>query len=104
MDSLKKNINDQLERLLSQMNDLEEVKNDESFSPEEYEELKADTLKQIQEFESFLTRQASGDLVFQQITEAQRRMEDAKSKAFGVKDLQQKFLGHEAEGIRIQIA
>ena len=30
MDSLKKNINDQLERLLSQLNDLEEVKNDVS--------------------------------------------------------------------------
>ena len=42
MDSLKKNINDQLERLLSQLNDLEEVKND--VSAEEYEEMKADTL------------------------------------------------------------
>ena len=65
MDSLKKNINDQLERLLSQMTDLEEVKADESFSPEEYEELKADTLKQIQEFENFLKRQAQGDMVLQ---------------------------------------
>ena len=62
MESLKANINNQLERLLSQMNDLEEVKNDESFSPEEYEELKTDTLKQIQEFENFLARQATGDL------------------------------------------
>ncbi len=45
MDSaLTKNINEQLERLLSQMNDLEEVKNDESITPEEYEELKKDTL------------------------------------------------------------
>ena len=52
MDSLKKNINDQLERLLSQLSDLEEVKND--VSAEEYEELKGDTLKQIGEFESFL--------------------------------------------------
>ena len=45
MESLKANINNQLERLLSQMSDLEEVKNDESITPEEYEELKADTLK-----------------------------------------------------------
>ena len=50
--ALKKNINDQLERLLSQLNDLEEVK--EEVSAEEYEEMKADTIKQIQEFESFL--------------------------------------------------
>ena len=105
MDShITKNINDQLERLLSQMADLEEVKNDESFSPEEYEELKSDTLKQIQEFENFLKRQAQGDMVLQQVTEAQKRIQDAKSKAFGVKDLQQKFQGHEAEGIRIQIS
>ena len=44
MDSaLTKNINEQLERLISQMNDLEEVKND--VSPEEYDELKKDTLQ-----------------------------------------------------------
>ena len=91
MDSLKKNINDQLERLLSQMNDLEEVKNDDSFSPEEYAELKADTLKQIQEFETFLQRQTQGQMDLGAISEAQQRIIDAKSKAFGVQDLKQKF-------------
>ena len=39
-----------------------------------------------------------------QISEAQKRIEDAKSKAFGIKDLKEKFQGKEAEGIRIQIA
>ena len=34
---LKKNIQDQLDRLLNQLNDLEEVKGDPSFSKEEYE-------------------------------------------------------------------
>ena len=87
MDSLKKNINDQLERLLSQMNDLEEVKNDDSITPEEYAELKADTLQQIQEFENFLQRQAQGELVLGTVSEAQQRILDAKSKAFGVSDL-----------------
>ena len=62
---MKKNINDQLERLLSQLSDLEEIKNDKSFSKEEYDELKEDTLNQIKEFESFLKRQATGDLVLQ---------------------------------------
>ena len=38
MDSnLKKNIEDQLERLLSQLQDLEDIKDDDSISPEEYE-------------------------------------------------------------------
>jgi hypothetical protein len=33
---LSKNISEQLERLLSQLSDLEEVKGDDSISPEEY--------------------------------------------------------------------
>lgn len=102
MESLKKNIDSQLERLLSQLTDLEEVKND--LSPEEYEEMKTDTLTQIEEFEGFLARQVKGDLALETITEAKRQIEDAKSKAFGVKELKEKFRGHEAEKIRDQIA
>jgi hypothetical protein len=40
---LTKNIQDQLDRLLSQLADLEEIKGDSSISPEEYEEMMADT-------------------------------------------------------------
>jgi len=53
---LTKNIQDQLDRLLSQLSDLEEVKGDESISVEEYDEMKADTEQQIVEFEKFLER------------------------------------------------
>lgn len=42
MQSLTKNIEEQLARLLSQLSDLEELK--EELSEEEYEELKAETL------------------------------------------------------------
>lgn len=34
---MRKNIDQQLERLLSQLHDLEDVKGDDSISPEEYE-------------------------------------------------------------------
>ena len=40
--ALTKNINDQLERLLSQLSDLEEL--EEDLTDEEYAEMKADTL------------------------------------------------------------
>jgi len=54
--ALQKNIQDQLDRLLSQLSDLEEVKGDDSITPEEYNEMKQDTEKQIAEFEEFLQR------------------------------------------------
>ena len=66
--------------------------------------MKSDTLRQIEEFEGFLARQAKGDLALESISEAKKQIEDAKSKAFGVKELKQKFAGHEAEKIRDQIA
>lgn len=40
---LTKNIKDQLDRLLSQLSDLEEIKGDSSISPEEYNEIKQET-------------------------------------------------------------
>jgi hypothetical protein len=53
---LTKNIKDQLDRLLSQLSDLEEIKGDSSISPEEYNEMKQETESQIGEFEQFLQR------------------------------------------------
>ena len=43
--------------------ELEEQETAEAVAKEEYEELKADTLSQIKDFESFLQRQAKGELV-----------------------------------------
>ena len=55
MDSqLQKNITEQLDRLMSQLSDLDELKDE--LSQEEYEELKTETLGQIQEFEAFLDK------------------------------------------------
>ena len=55
--ALTKNINDQLERLLSQLSDLEELKDD--LTDEEYADMKKDTLEQITEFEKFLEKNKS---------------------------------------------
>ena len=56
---LKKNIEQQLERLVEQLNDLEEIKEE---SPEEYEELKQETLAQLEDFEKLLARAAEGNI------------------------------------------
>ena len=63
------------------MEDLEEAQAD--FSEEEYADLKTDTLEQIQEFEKFLLRQQQSS----QINEAQFKIEQAKDKAFGIREL-----------------
>ena len=41
--NMKKNIQEQLDRLLSQLSDLEDVKGDDAFSKEEIDDLTAET-------------------------------------------------------------
>ena len=52
--NLKNQAKQQLERLVSQLADLEESKDE--FLVEEYEEMRQDTLEQLQEFEKSLQK------------------------------------------------
>ena len=52
------NVQDQMSRLLSQLTDLEELR--EELDDEEYEETKADTLEQLKEFERSLATMSAG--------------------------------------------
>lgn len=54
----KKNIEEQVERLLSQLEDLETFKDDPDITKEEFEELKHDTETQLKDFEKFLQNAA----------------------------------------------
>ena len=56
---LIENARAQLSRLLTQLQDCEDLKED--LDPEEYEETRADTLQQLKEFQETLTRMTSGD-------------------------------------------
>ena len=51
---LKKNIEEQLNRLLAQLQDLEDSKGD--LDAKEYEEMKADTYSQLSEFQATLEK------------------------------------------------
>lgn len=57
---LKKNIEEQLQRLLNQLNDLHEEK--DNLDPDEYEEMEKDTLDQLKEFQESLKKMMAGDM------------------------------------------
>ncbi|XP_034938166.1 protein LZIC-like [Chelonus insularis] len=59
-DSLKKNLEDQLDRLMKQLEDLEECRDD--LDPSEYEETKNDTIEQLKELNESLQKMLSGNI------------------------------------------
>lgn len=54
------NVENQLNRLLAQLEDLEELRAD--IDDDEYEEVKQDTIEQLQEFQATLDRMMKGDM------------------------------------------
>eukprot|EP00744_Colponema_vietnamica_P012457 GILI01017477.1.p1 GENE.GILI01017477.1~~GILI01017477.1.p1 ORF type:complete len:115 (-),score=46.10 GILI01017477.1:10-354(-) len=80
-DKLKKNIEDQLNRLLTQLNDLEEMKAE--LDEAEYESTKADTLEQLKTFQESLQRMKAGDMTLvDDINRAQLAIQAAVRAAF----------------------
>eukprot|EP01156_Anaeramoeba_ignava_P008310 Anaeramoba_ignava/a357988_170.p1 GENE.a357988_170~~a357988_170.p1 ORF type:complete len:202 (+),score=88.31 a357988_170:27-608(+) len=59
-EKLKKNIEDQLNRLLNQLQDLEELKED--LDQDEYESTKNETIEQMKEFQTSLKKMLSGNM------------------------------------------
>ena len=57
---LNTQLQSQLERLLDQLQDLENSKDE--LDEEEYADMKEDTLEQVEEFQASLTKLSSGDL------------------------------------------
>ncbi|XP_022920535.2 protein LZIC-like [Onthophagus taurus] len=58
--NLQKNLETQLERLVEQLNDLEQCR--EELEPEEYEETKEDTIEQLKELNRSLVKLSKGDI------------------------------------------
>jgi len=57
---LRSNVEEQLNRLLAQLKDIEEMKAD--LSPEEYRTTKAETIEQLKEFEASLKKMMAGNM------------------------------------------
>ncbi|EGG22527.1 Zinc finger protein [Cavenderia fasciculata] len=78
---LKTNIEEQLNRLLSQLQDLEELRED--LSQEEYDETKKETLEQMKEFEQSLNKMMRGDMTLvSEFGSVQLAIQAAVSQAF----------------------
>jgi len=97
---LKANINDQLSRLMLQLEDVEELK-EEFDSKDEYEETKRETIEQLKEFQAFLAKSISGDLtLMDEFGSAQLAIQAAISEAFKTPEVLRMFANKEDDGLR----
>ena len=83
MQALQKNIEEQLTRLLDQLKDLDELK--EELDEGEYEELKAETLAQLADFEAYLERHRAENE--QLAAEAALKIQESKQKLLGMEKM-----------------
>eukprot|EP00457_Paulinella_chromatophora_P015541 gb/GEZN01016174.1/.p1 GENE.gb/GEZN01016174.1/~~gb/GEZN01016174.1/.p1 ORF type:complete len:211 (+),score=40.49 gb/GEZN01016174.1/:82-714(+) len=97
---LRENIDNQLNRLMLQLEDIEELK-DEFDSKEEYEQTKEETLAQLREFQSFLEKSISGDLnLMDAFGSAQLAIQAAISQAFKTPEVIRMFANKQDDGLR----
>ena len=93
---LTKNITETLDRLLTQLKDLDELKED--LEEDEYEEMKKDTLQQIQEFEVFLEKNKKENE--EMAAAAKQKLEEGKAKALKMSNTKEQVDKQEAENLR----
>lgn len=87
---LKQNMQSQLERLMQQLTDLEECKNE--MEPEEYEEAKNETIEQLKEFKESLEKMLEGNLsLVDELNSMQIAIQAAISEAFKTPEVMQMF-------------
>jgi len=100
---LRANIQDQLNRLLTQLEDLEELKDE--FTEDEYNETKAETLDQLREFQAFLERSLRGDMTLvDEFGTAQLAIQAAVSDAFKTPEVIRMFAQKQPDQLRLRLA
>jgi len=100
---LRQNVESQLERLLSQLEDLEE--NREDLSLEEYTTYKEDTVSQLREFEVSLSRMSSGSMTLQSDLDTTRlAVQAAVSQAFRTPEVIRLFASKQPAALRRRLA
>uniref|UniRef100_A0A7S0RYX4 Beta-catenin-interacting ICAT domain-containing protein n=1 Tax=Pyramimonas obovata TaxID=1411642 RepID=A0A7S0RYX4_9CHLO len=100
--ALKKNAEDQVARLMSQLSDLEELRED--LDDDEYAETKAETLQQLEEFKASLQKMMSGDITLQDELGAMKMaIQAAVSQAFQTPEVIQMFAFKQPEQLRAKL-
>ncbi|KAM3130680.1 hypothetical protein pb186bvf_017188 [Paramecium bursaria] len=96
------NINQQSKRLLEQLKDLEEYKNE--LEPEEYQSMKNDTALQLQDFQKMLLNLQSGDLQLKTaIQQQQDLIKEAVKQSFNADEIRNLMQNSQTTNIRERI-
>jgi hypothetical protein len=98
-EQLRQKINSQLNRLLRQLHDLEESR--EELDEEEYQETRVETLKQMQEFEHALNNMTQGNLSLEdEFGHMKIAMRAAVSQAFKTPEIISSFAKKQPDNLR----
>lgn len=98
-DKLLKNVMDELNRLNNQLKDLETYKDD--FEPEEAEQIKKETLDQLNEVTKRLEKMKTGELsIMSEVEKAQRMLNQILVENYKMKDVLGMYLSTETNYLR----
>ncbi|XP_023595166.1 protein LZIC isoform X1 [Trichechus manatus latirostris] len=100
---LKQNLEEQLDRLMQQLQDLEECR--EELDTEEYEETKKETLEQLSEFNDSLKKIMSGNMTLvDELSGMQLAIQAAISQAFKTPEVIRLFAKKQPGQLRTRLA
>jgi hypothetical protein len=100
---LKANVQDQLSRLLTQLQDLEDLRDE--IDDDEYAEVRGDTLDQLREFDAQLNKMAQGDLTLvSELGAIKLALESAVREAFRTPEVIRMFASKEPTALRGRLA
>jgi len=100
---LRITIEDQLKRLLTQLQDLDELK--EEFEESEWQSTREETLQQLREFEEFLKQSIHGDMTLvNEFGAAQLAIQAAISEAFKTPEVIRMFANKQPDQLRNRLA
>ncbi|KAK3583405.1 hypothetical protein CHS0354_040371 [Potamilus streckersoni] len=96
-------LEEQLERLMQQLTDLEEMKDD--LEPGEYEETKSETIEQLKEFKESMDKMMAGNLsLVDELNEMQLAIQAAISEAFKTPEVIRMFAKKQPGQLRQRLA
>eukprot|EP01147_Barroeca_monosierra_P010101 gene10101-2268_t len=101
-DTLKRNLQEQLDRLMVQLRDLEELRED--LDNDEYEETKQETIDQLKEFQESLSKMTQGNMsLVDEIGAMQLAIQAAVSQAFKTPEVIRLFAKREPGQLRSRL-
>mmetsp|Transcript_36447 Transcript_36447/g.116820 ORF Transcript_36447/g.116820 Transcript_36447/m.116820 type:complete len:182 (+) Transcript_36447:14-559(+) len=100
---LRQSIEKQLNRLLVQLSDLEELR--EELEDDEYEETRSETMRELEEFEESLNELTRGNMTLvSELNSVQLAIQGAVRQAFKTPDVIKMFAKREPDALRAKLA